>query len=125
MKALYRLVGFIIVLFSLVLLNCVSLAEANTDQFSDSMVIIVGKCNTVSSPALWLFGFKFLFNRHIYIQASGGQDEKLTALILPSKIGFYFGQEDMTIQLDGAKGLFFRGDKSWLFQNTPQRIFAV
>ena len=125
MKAVCRLAGFLIVLFSLVLLNWVSLAEGNTDQFSDSIVIIAGKCNTVSSPALWLFGFKFLFNRHIYIQASGGQDEKLTALILPSKIGFYFGQEDMTIQLDGAKGLFFRGEKSWLFQNTPQRILAI
>jgi hypothetical protein len=101
------------------------LAQANTDYFTNSVVIIIGKCNTVTSPALWLFGFKFLFNRHIYIQASGEQDEKLTALILPSKIGFYFGQENMIIQMDGAKGLFFRGEKSWLFQNTPQRIFAM
>jgi hypothetical protein len=101
------------------------LVQANTDHFTDSVVIIFGKCETVTSPALWLFGFKFLLNRHIYIQANGGEDEKLTALILPSKIGFYFGQENMIIQMDGAKGLFFRGEKSWLFQNTPQRIFAV
>jgi hypothetical protein len=119
-----------IILLAACVLGCISLngmplAQANTDQFSDSMVIIVGKCNTVSSPALWIFGFKFLFNRHIYIQANGGADEKLTALVLPSKIGFYFSQEEMTIQLDGAKGLFFRGEKSWLFPNNPQRIVAV
>jgi len=125
MKIGYRLAGFIVVLFCLFLLNSMPPAQATTDHFTDSFVIIIGKCNTVTSPALWLFGFKFLFNRHIYIQASGEQDEKLTALILPSKIGFYFGQENMIIQMDGAKGLFFRGEKSWLFQNTPQRIFAV
>jgi hypothetical protein len=125
MKIGYRLAGLIVVLFCLFLLNSMPPAQATTDHFTDSFVIIIGKCNTVTSPALWLFGFKFLFNRHIYIQASGEQDEKLTALILPSKIGFYFGQENMIIQMDGAKGLFFRGEKSWLFQNTPQRIFAV
>jgi hypothetical protein len=125
MKTGYRVACLIGVLSCIFLLNYMPLAQANTDYFTNSVVIIIGKCNTVTSPALWLFGFKFLFNRHIYIQASGEQDEKLTALILPSKIGFYFGQENMIIQMDGAKGLFFRGEKSWLFQNTPQRIFAV
>ncbi len=125
MRTASRLVGLMLIIFSFLLLTLVPLTQANTDQFSNSVVIIVGKCNYVQTPALWLFGFKFLLNRHIIIQASGGADEKLTALVLPSKIGFYFGQEDMTIQLDGAKGLFFRGEKSLLFSNTPQRIVAV
>jgi hypothetical protein len=125
MKTSCRVAVLITIISCVVLLNWMPLAQANTDQFTDSIVIIVGKCNTVSSPALWLFGFKFLLNRHVYIQASGEQDEKLTALVLPSKIGFYFGQEDMIIELNGAKGLFFRGEKSFLFQNTPQRIVAV
>ncbi len=125
MRTASRLVGLMLIIFSFLLLTLVPLTQANTDQFSNSVVIIVGKCNYVQTPALWLFGFKFLLNRHIIIQASGGTDEKLTALVLPSKIGFYFGQEDMTIQLDGAKGLFFRGEKSLLFSNTPQRIIAV
>ncbi len=125
MRTASRLVGLMLIVFSFLLLTLVPLTQANTDQFSNSVVIIVGKCNYVQTPALWLFGFKFLLNRHIIIQASGGADEKLTALVLPSKIGFYFGQEDMTIQLDGAKGLFFRGEKSLLFSNTPQRIVAV
>jgi hypothetical protein len=101
------------------------LAQANTDYFTDSVVIIVGKCNIVASPALWLFGFKFIFKRQVIIQTNGGEDEKINAFILPSKIGFYFGQENIIIQLQGTKGLFFRGEKSLIFQNTPQRIIAV
>jgi hypothetical protein len=93
--------------------------------FTDSVVLIMGKCESVQTPVLWLFGFKVILNREIIIQANGGADEKLTTLILPSKIGFYFGQEHMTVQLQGAKGLFFRGEKSFLFQNTPQMFFAL
>ncbi|HWR26971.1 MAG TPA: hypothetical protein VN377_00885, partial [Candidatus Thermoplasmatota archaeon] len=48
-----------------------------------------------------------------------------TTLVLPSKIGFYFGQENMVVQLQGAKGIFFRGEKSFFFSNTPERIVAV
>lgn len=101
------------------------LAQASTDHFTDSIVIIFGKCETVASPVLWLFGFKFIFIREVIIQTSGGEDDKINALILPSKIGFYFGQENIIIHLQGAIGLFFRGEKSWIFQNTPQRIIAV
>ncbi|HWR64376.1 MAG TPA: hypothetical protein VN365_08250 [Candidatus Thermoplasmatota archaeon] len=125
MKTMYRLLGVVAIISCVFLLTSIPLAQAKTDTYTDSMVIIMGQCDTVSSPALWLFGFKFLLNRHIYIQANGGANEKLTALILPSKIGFYFGQADMIIQLDGAKGLFFRGEKAWVFQNNPQRIFAI
>lgn len=125
MKTSYRLAGLISVLFCLLILNSIPLAHANTDYFTDSVVIIIGKCNTVTSPALWLFGFKLLFNKKVIIQANGGEGEKINALILPSKIGFYFGHENIIIQMQGAKGLFFRGEKSLFFQNTPQRIFAV
>jgi len=125
MKTRYTLAGLIAVVICLLLVYSMPLAQATTDEFTDSVIIIMGKCDTVSSPALWIFGFKFLFNRHVYIQANGGDGETLTALILPSKIGFYFSQESMIIQLNGAKGLFFRGEKSLFFPNTPQRIFAV
>jgi hypothetical protein len=125
MKPRYRIIGLTIALFCLVLLNTMSPAQATTDHFTDSFVLIIGKCETVQTPVLWLFGFKFILNREIIIQANGGEDEKITTLILPSKIGFYFGQDNMIVQLQGAKGLFFRGEKSFLFQNTPQRFFAL
>lgn len=108
-----------------ILLNCIPVAEATTDYFTNSFVIIMGKCDTVMSPAIWLFGFKVLFNRRVIIQANGGDNEKINALILPAKIGFYFGQEHVLIQMEGAKGLFFRGEKSVLLQNATQQIIAV
>jgi hypothetical protein len=125
MKPRYRIIGLTAALFCLVLLNTMPPVQATTDHFTDSFVIIIGKCETVQTPVLWLFGFKFILNREIIIQANGGEDEQITTLILPSKIGFYFGQENMIVQLQGAKGLFFRGEKSFLFQNTPQRFFAL
>jgi len=125
MKTGYQFVGLIVTIFCLFLLTSMPVVQATTDHFTDSFVIIIGKCETVQTPVLWLFGFKFILNREIIIQANGGEDEKITTLILPSKIGFYFGQDNMIVQLQGAKGLFFRGEKSFLFQNTPQRFFAL
>jgi len=113
------------VLCCALLMNCIPVTHATTDYFTNSVVIIMGKCDTVTSPALWLFGFKVLFNKRVIIQANGGEDEKINALILPAKIGFYFGQENVMIHMEGTKGLFFRGEKSLFFQNTTQRIFAV
>lgn len=116
---------FLGVIFCLFLLNVIPIVHANTDQFTNSAVIIIGKCNTVTTPALWLFGFKFLFNKKVIIQANGDVGEKINALILPSKIGFYFGHENIYIQMEGATGLFFWGEKSLLLQKSSQRIVAI
>jgi len=116
------LIGVIICIFLLIFIPIV---QADTDYFSNSVVIITGKCNTVSTTALWLFGFKIAYNKKVIIQANGGEGEKINALILPSKIGFYFGQENIYIQMEGAKGLFFWGEKSFLLQKSSQRIIAI
>ena len=106
------------------LLASIPVVNANTDHFSDSMIVITGKCNSVSSSALWLFGFKFMLNKKVIVQANGEEGEKIHALILPYKIGFYFSQENILIQMEGATGLFFWGEKSLLLQKSSQRIFA-
>jgi hypothetical protein len=124
MKTGYRLAGLATAIFCLFLLTSMPVVQATTDHFTDSVVLIIGKSNTVSTTALWLFGFKFIYNKRVIIQANGGEGEKINALIIPSKIGFYFGQENIFIQLEGAKGLFFRGEKSLFFHNNPSRIFA-
>ncbi|MBE3122281.1 MAG: hypothetical protein IMZ58_08765 [Thermoplasmata archaeon] len=124
MKTGYRLVGLVVAIFCLFLLNSMPIVNANTDHFTNSVVLVIGKCNTVSTTALWLFGFKFVYNKEVIIQANGAEGEKINALILPSKIGFYFGQENIFIQMEGAKGLFFWGEKSLFFHNVPPRIFA-
>jgi hypothetical protein len=116
--------GLIAVICCLILISVIPQVCANTDHFTNSRILIIGKCNTTTTPALWLFGFKWIRNKNVLIQSSGGEGEKLNALILPSKIGFYFGYKDMVIQLDRAKGLFFWGEKSFLLQKSSQRIVA-
>jgi hypothetical protein len=113
------------VLFCLLSLTLVPNVQANTDHFTNSVVMIVGKADSVTTPALWLFGFKFIYNRQVIIQTNGEDGEKINALILPSKIGFYFGQENIYIQIQGAKGLFFWGEKSFLLQKSSQRIIVL
>ena len=124
MKTGFRIVGLVTAIFCLFLLSSLPVAQANTDHFTNSVVLVIGKCNTVSTTALWLFGFKLVYNKQVIIQANGGEGEKINALILPSKIGFYFGYKNIFIQMDGAKGLFFWGEKSLFFHNVPPRIFA-
>ena len=125
MKTGFRIVGLVTAIVCLFLLSSLPVAQANTDHFTNSVVLLIGRSNTVSTTALWLFGFKFIYNKQVIIQANGGEGEKINALILPSKIGFYFGQENIYIQMEGAKGLFFWGEKSFLLQKSSQRIIAI
>jgi hypothetical protein len=125
MKIKQRRVVLLALLFCLFLLNVIPIVQANTDYFTNSVVIIIGKCNTVTTPALWLFGPKLIYNRRVIMQANGEEGEKINALILPPKIGFYFGYKNILIQMEGAKGFFFSGEKSLLLQQSSQRIFAM
>jgi hypothetical protein len=109
----------------LFLVSLLPVAQANTDYFSNSVIIIIGKSTTVDTPALWVFGPKVMFNKRVTIQVSGGEGEKLNALIVLSKLGFYMGYKNMVIQLGGATGLFFWGEKSFLFQKASPRIFVL
>ncbi len=114
----------IVIISCLMLIGILPQVSAYTDHFTDSRILIIGKCNTTSTPALWLFGFKWIHNRNVFIQAGGGEGEKLNAIVVPSKVGLYSGYEDMTIELTRAKGIFFWGEKSFLLQKSSQRIFA-
>ncbi|KYK19995.1 hypothetical protein AYK25_09275 [Thermoplasmatales archaeon SM1-50] len=125
MKIRYRLLGLLFVIICLFLMNLVPVVQATTDYFTDSVILVVGKSNTVSSTLLWLLGMKCIFNRRVIIQVHHGEGEKIFALILPPKIGFYFGHENIVIQIFGAKGLLFWGEKSLIFENDPPHIFAL
>ncbi len=74
----------------LVLLNIIPIVNAQTDHFTNSVILIIGKCNIVATPTLWLFGFKFLISKKVIIQANSEEGEKINALVLPPQIGFYF-----------------------------------
>lgn len=90
-----------------------------TDHFTDCIVIIIGKCNTVTGPDLWKFGFYCaLAEQNFEIKASGGEGETLHVLIRNSKFATYFGYENIDIKLEQATGIIFWGGKSILMDNT-------
>ncbi len=100
-------------------------AQATTDHFSDSIVIITGKSQTVASSALWLFGFKCMVIKRVTIQANNLEGEKINVFVLPPTIGLYFDYESISIQLNRVTGLFFWGKQSVLFESEPPQIVAV
>jgi len=125
MKRKYQMIVLFAILGCMVLVCVIPQAAATTDHFTNSWILIMGKCNTTVTPALWLFGFKWMHNKNVLIQASGTEGEKLNAVLLPTKIGVFFGYKNMIIELDRAKGLFFWGEKSFLLQKASQSIFAL
>lgn len=112
----------LVVVFLVIL---VPLVQAETDHFSNSVILLVGKSNTVSSNALWVFGGKFLLNKKVTVQITGEDDEKINALVLPPNFGLYVGHESIVIQMEGTTGFIFWGEKSLLMQKSSPRIVAI
>jgi len=107
------------------LITTIPFVQAETDHFSNSIVLVIGKCNTVSTNALWLFGGKLLIHKMVTIQTNSEEGEKINALVLPPNFGLYFGHESLLLQMEGATGYIFWGEHSFLLQKSSQRIVAV
>ena len=96
--------------------------EANSENpvtseyFTNSIIIVFGKCDRVEGPFIWLLGFYCpLLKRNFRIVADGGEDEKLNAIVLGrGSFGTYLSQENMWIDIRGARGLLFSFEKSIL-----------
>ncbi len=117
--------GLAVGVICLLMLVTIPIAQADTDHYSDSVVLIVGKCNTVSTTGLWLFGLTYIHKKEVTIQAQGEDGETIHVLIFPPKFAFHFSLENVEIQMEGVKGIFFWGGKSLLFNNASQRVFAI
>ncbi|UCF13149.1 MAG: hypothetical protein JSW06_02550 [Thermoplasmatales archaeon] len=118
--------GLAVGIICLMMLVTIPIAHGTTDHFEDSVVVISGKCNTVEHTGLWLFGFKFFYDRDVTIQAKNEEGERISCLIhngIPAFV-FYGFKNSIKIELKHATGLFFWGGKSLLFNNTPPRILV-
>ena len=109
----------------LLMLVTIPIVQADTDHYSDSVVLIVGKCNTVSTTGLWLFGLTYIHKKEVIIQAQDEEGETIHVLIFPPKFAFHFSLENIKIQMEETQGIFFWGGKSLLFNNASQRVFAI
>jgi hypothetical protein len=127
MKTGNRVIGIAVFLICvLILVSSVPVVTATTEEFTDSIILVVGNSNTMySTTLLWLFGWKFMVRKQLTIQANGENGEHLNAFVLPPKIGMYLGHEDIRIQMAQVRGLCFWGKKSLLFESQPPRVFAL
>ncbi len=84
-----------------------------TDYLEDSIVLIIGKCNAVQGPLMWIFGLYVpILKKSFLIRANGGEDEQLNVIVRGSKFAAYIDAENILVEFNGARGIFFYGQKS-------------
>ena len=107
MKKIYfkKIMAFILI--CIMMLVTVPIAQADTDHFSNRIIIISGKCNSVTTTGLWLFALTYINKEEITIQAQGGDGEKINAFVFPPDFAFYFGHENILYKWKMLKVFFF------------------
>lgn len=103
--------------------------NADVDHYQNSIVLIFGKCNTTSCGSIWWkFGLYMpVLKRNFFMMASD-ENESMNVLIFSFKDGFgtYINHKDITIELHKARGIFYWGGKSLLFNHSdPPPVFAL
>lgn len=108
-----------------IILISIPTLPADTDHYSNGIIIVSGKCNTVTKNGLWLLGLTYINNKEITIQAQGQEGEKINILIFPPDYGLYISYEVIEIHLEDAKGFLFWTQKSVFFGPTSNRVFIL
>ena len=86
-----------------------------TDHFTDCIIMIIGKCNTVEGPPEWKLGIYYpLEEKDFMIQANGQETEVLHVLVRAASPSFYFSHENIKVDISSAKGFFFYAGQSLL-----------
>ncbi|MDH7507476.1 MAG: hypothetical protein QHH15_06825 [Candidatus Thermoplasmatota archaeon] len=137
MKGKYYLKKFLIifVVFLIILVQPIGLSANNnfeekrfiikttTDYYSNSIILIIGKCKIVQGPLFWIFGLYIpFFKKSFLIRASGEEGEQLNVMIRGNKFATYIDVENILIEFNKATGILFWGQKSILTNSL--RIFA-
>ena len=98
-------------------------STSTTDHYVNSVVIIIGKCNIVQGPAIWLLGLYMpLIKRSFLIRATGEEGEQLNVIVRGDKFAAYIDSENIMVDINQAHGILFYGQKSILTNSF--RIFA-
>jgi hypothetical protein len=99
--------------------------QADTDHFSNRIIVISGKCNIVTTTGIWLFALTYINKEEITVQAQGENGEKINTFIFPPDFAFFLGHENILIQMENAEGFLFWAQKSLFFNNVSQRVFVI
>jgi hypothetical protein len=111
------------------ILTSIPTINAEVDHFQNSLVLIFGKCNTTSCGSIWWkFGLYIPVIKRNFFMIASNENESINILILSFEDGFgtYFNYKDITIELHNARGMFYWGGKSLLFNHSnPPPVFAL
>jgi len=91
----------------------------DSKHYTNCKIIISGRCNSVTGPLVWFFGFYFpLIERDFKFEANSELGEKLNVIVLSPEFGTFLSYEHIEIDIYNAKGVFYWDEKSLIF-NQP------
>jgi len=122
--------GLVIGVICVLILVSLPTITADVDYYNNSIVLIAGRSNSTSCLSLWWkIGLYIpVIKRHFFIVANGEEGESLNVLIFSRNHGLatYYDYEDIRIELQRARGVFYWGEKSLLFNHSePSPVFVL
>lgn len=122
--------GLVIGVICVLVLVSLPTLTADVEYYNNSIVLITGTSNSTSCLGLWWkIGLYIpVVKRHFFIDANGEEGESLNVLILSINHGLaaYYDYEDIRIELQQARGVFYWGGKSLLFNHSePPPVFVL
>ena len=122
--------GLVIGVICVLILVSVPTITADVENYNNSIVLIAGKSNSTSCLSLWWrIGLYIpIMKRHFFVAANGEEGESLNVLIFSRNNGIatYYDYEDIRIELQRARGVFYWGEKSLLFNHSePSPVFVL
>ncbi len=122
--------GLVIGVICVLALVSLPTLTADVEYYNNSIVLIAGKSNSTYAISLWWkIGLYIpVVKRHFFIVANGEEGESLNVLIFSRNHGLaaYYNYEDIRIELQRTRGVFYWGGNSLLFNHsTPPPVFVL
>ena len=100
------------------------------EYYNNSLVFIVGKCNSTKCGSIWwkLGLYIPVVKRNFFIMANNKEEGLINVVVLSINNGFgtYFNYKEIRVEMYRARGMFYWGGKSLLFnQNNSPLVFAL
>ena len=122
--------GLVIGVICVLVLVSLPTLTADVEYYNNSIVLIAGKSNSTYATSLWWkIGLYIpVVKRRFFIVANGEEGESLNVLIFSRNHGLaaYYDYEDIRIELQRTRGVFYWGGNSLLFNHsTPPPVFVL
>jgi hypothetical protein len=118
MKKYIPMMGVCFIIFTLVVTS-MPVNAVETDYYQNSLIIIIGQCNTVNKPVMWGLGLYIpILRRSFYIATNNQEGEMISIIVKNEQNAFLISQENASIQMNGARGIYFWGKNSLILNNS-------